>query len=93
MVKFFAINTAGRVEGFNNEAARDEFVRRGYGRAISRGEANEIMRAYILNFAASIAYDLTRQTARVATAQSAHATEQIYYYYEKAERLISDFAK
>lgn len=94
MIKFFAVNTStGRVEGFMSEAARDEFVRRGYGRAISRCEAKATMRSYVLNFAASVAYDLTRETARVATSQSKNATEQLYYYYEKIERLIADFAK
>lgn len=94
MIKFFAFNTStGRVEGFMSEAARDEFVRRGYGRAINRGEAKSIMRSYILNFAAGIAYDLTRETVRVATSQSENAAERLYYYYEKVERLITDFAK
>ena len=86
MIRFFAVNTStGRVEGYTSEDARDEFVRRGYGRAISRCEAKDIMRSYVINFAASVACDLMRETARIATSQSEGATEWLYYYYEKVE--------
>lgn len=92
MVKFFAINTStGRVEGYLSEADRDEFVRRGYGCAISRCEAKRIMRSYILNFVASVASNLMRDDARIATSDS--ETERMYHYYENVEQLINNFAK
>ena len=94
MVKFFAVNSStGRVEGFYSEAMRDDFVLRGYGRAISREEAKDMMRSYVMNFAAGIAYDLMREAARVAIAQDARATDRLFYYYENADQLIVDFAK
>lgn len=86
MIRFFAVNaTSGRVEGFYTEAMRDEFVRCGCGRAVSRSEAKDIMLSYVLNFAAGIAHDLTR----VAIAQDARATDRLFHYYENVEQLIA----
>lgn len=96
MIKFFAINSStGRVEGFYSEAMRDDFVSHGYGHAVTRGEAKGIMRDYVLNFAASIACDLTRKVkaACVSTPQSAQATARLYCYYENPDQLIIDFTK
>ena len=92
MVKFFAVNAStGRVERFYSEAMRDDFVNHGYGHAISRADAENIMRAYVLNYAAGIASGLLRETARITMAQNAQATERLYYYYENADQLIVDY--
>lgn len=73
------------MRGFYSEAMRDEFVRRGYGRAVSRSEAKDIMLSYVLTNVADIAYDLTR----VAIAQDARATDRLFYYYAIVEQLIA----
>ena len=92
MVKFFAVNSGtGRIEGFYNEAMRDDFVNHGYGYAVSRSEAMNIMRAYVLNYAAGIASGLLREATRITMAQNAQAIERLYYYYENADQLIVDY--
>ena len=92
MVKFFAVNSStGRVEGFYSEAMRDDFVSRGYGYAVSRADAKNIMRTYVLNYAAGIASGLLREATRVTMAQNEQATERLYYYYENADQLIVDY--